>query len=90
MFVHVCVHLVYKCMYVCTYIRMCIVLQHCVHIPFKVCLVVLMLPALSTADDDITVDSTAMFPVLVYTFTLTTSSSVHCMPWSSVYAVAIT
>ena len=70
-------------MFACVSVHM-YCLQHCVHIPIKVYLVVLMLPALSTADDDITVDSIAMFPVLVYTSTLTNSSSVHCMPWSNV------
>ena len=44
---------------VCACVRACTALQHCVHIPFKVCLVVLMLPSLSRADDDITVVSTA-------------------------------
>ena len=45
---------------------------------FTIAIITVSILLLST-NDDITVDSIAMFPVLVYTFTLTTSSSAVCM-----------
>ena len=54
----------------CVRACMCVCACACAHLFtfLPLCLVVLMLPALSTADDDITVDSIAMFPVLVYMY----------------------
>ena len=48
----------YNCVFIFAYtIYMCVLLGSTFHIPFKVCLFVLMLPALPTADIDNTVDS---------------------------------